>query len=195
MLNKAGPGEAACDLVRDAVRAWLERAVIGLGLCPFAVEPHDFGRVRIEVSAARTEHALLLDLYEAISRLMQTSSEVVETSLVVVPGMFEDFGSYNQFLEQVDTLLAEYGWDSVVQIASFHPNYCFQSTRPEDDSNLTNRSPYPILHILREASIERALLMHPDPAGIPDRNIARMEGLSDAEKRRCFPYLFDRHGR
>jgi hypothetical protein len=177
------------ESVRDAVCVWLERAVIGLGLCPFAGEPHGQGRVRIQVSAARTEHVLLLDLYDAIAGLLLARPEAVETSLLVVPDMLRDFGAYNQFLDQVDALLAEYDWEEVVQIASFHPDYRFQGTHPDDDSNLTNRSPYPILHILRQASVDRAVRMHPDPTGIPDRNIARMERLSDAEKRHCFPFL------
>ncbi len=189
MLKQESLTAVPRDPVRDEVRVWLERAVIGLGLCPFAGEPYGQGRVQIQVSEAQTEHGLLLDLYDAIAGLIATSPDVLETSLLVAPDMLRDFGAYNQFLDQVDALLAEYDWEEVVQIASFHPGYRFQGTRSDDDANLTNRSPYPILHILRQASVDRAVRMHPDPTSIPERNIDRMERLSDAQKRLCFSFL------
>jgi hypothetical protein len=104
--------------------------------------------------------------------------------------MLDDFEQYNAFFDLVDVWLREFGWEGDYQVASFHPDYQFADTDPDDPGNLTNRSPWPVFHLIREASIDRALSSHPDVEGIPERNIARVEALSPEERRRLFPYLF-----
>jgi hypothetical protein len=104
--------------------------------------------------------------------------------------MLADFEDYNQFLDLVDLWLQQFGWEGEIQVASFHPDYQFADTEPDDAGNLTNRSPWPLLHMIREESLEHALAHFPDPEGIPERNVLRMEQLSEAERKRLFPYLF-----
>jgi len=178
------------EKVEQQVQQWLEQVVIGLNLCPFAARPQRNGQVRIQVTAAKTEEALLADLQSELQRLDSTPAATLETSLLVLPEMLQDFLNYNQFLDFADALLVEGGWEGIYQVASFHPDYCFGGVDPDDPENLTNRSPYPILHLIREASLEQAINHYPDPELIPERNIARMGALSMAEKRQLFPYLF-----
>ena len=173
----------------QAVRDWLERVVIGLNLCPFAAAPYRAGRVRFSVSDARTEEALLEDLHGELARMDREPPEELETTLLIVPQVFTDFDAYNQFLEFADALLEQFGWDGCYQIATFHPDYRFAGTAGDDAGNLTNRSPYPILHLIREASIERALEHFDDPSAIPVRNIRMVESLTPEQIRHYFPYL------
>ncbi len=175
--------------IENAVERWLNEVVIGLNLCPFAAYPKKNNRVRIVVCHDNTGEALLTFLQSEIQRLSDTPASELETTLVVVPDMLNDFFDYNQFLDPVDRLLAQSGWEGVFQVASFHPDYCFGGNEPEDSENLTNRSPYPILHIIREASIEKALEHHPDPDGIPETNIARVNKLTIEEKRQLFSFV------
>ena len=177
----------------DAVsqtREWLERVVIGLNLCPFAATPHRAGRIRIVASQATADIALLTDLRTELQFLNDADPEVFETTLIVVTEMLQDFEDYNDFLDLADVLLHQKGWDGEFQIASFHPQYQFADTAPDDASNLTNRSPWPVLHIIREASLEEALEgLAEDPAEIPVRNIQCVEALTDDERRDLFPWL------
>jgi len=175
--------------VDQAIRQWLEQVVIGLNLCPFASHPHQQNLVRIISSDSTTEIDLLSDLTTELEKLDNHSASELETTLIATPNMLSDFYDYNQFLDWVDQLLAEQGWDGVYQVASFHPDYQFGGTQPDDKENLTNRSPYPVLHLIREASMEKAIQHHPDPAGIPERNIKLVEGLSEQQVNALFPYL------
>ncbi len=163
--------------VEADVRRWLERAVIGLNLCPFAKAVHAKDQVRIVVSDASTERALLEQLGEEMALLRDTPAEAVDTTLLVHPLVLQDFLDYNDFLDDADALLDALALDGVLQVASFHPQYQFAGTAPDDAENLTNRAPYPMLHLLREDSVARAVEAYPEPDSIIERNIATMQKL------------------
>lgn len=172
------------------VSQWLDEVVIGLNLCPFAARPRQEQRVRICVSHATTDEALLDDLQNELERLSDASPKEIETTLLAIPDMLADYEDYNQFLDLVDLWLEQFGWEGDLQVASFHPDYQFADTEPDDAGNLTNRSPWPLLHLIREDSLEQALEHFPDVDAIPERNIKRMEALTAEERQRLFPYLF-----
>lgn len=172
------------------VEQWLDRVVIGLNLCPFAAEPRRQQQIRFQVSLATTPGDLLADLQSELLLLSQRPATELETTILIIPQGLEDFADYNDFLDLADRLLIQFGWDGTFQVASFHPHYQFADTQAEDAENLTNRSPYPLLHLLREASVEIALDHWPNPESIPARNIEQMQGLSAAQKHDLFPNLF-----
>ncbi len=178
------------ELITREVGDWLNDVVIGLNLCPFAAKPMRNRQIKTFVSHAKTEEALLQDILEQLLELESTSSETIDTTLVVVPNMLSDFYDYNLFIDWIEALLRQQNWQGIFQLATFHPNYCFGGTEPEDAENLTNRSPYPIFHLLREDSMEKVLKHYPDPESIPDKNIERVESLSENEKQQLFPYLY-----
>jgi hypothetical protein len=185
----------ACEADMQAqVRRWLEEVVIGLGLCPFAVAPWRTGSVRIVISDARTRRCLLSDLHGELMRLDAESPQTLETTLVAAPHLLRDFGAFNEFLDLAEGLIEQFGWRGHYQIASFHPDYRFVGAAADDPGNLTNRSPCPIFHLLREESIERALSEHPNTEEIPARNIACMQALTESERLRLFPFLPARVG-
>lgn len=175
--------------IERAVQRWLEQVVIGLNLCPFAAKPQRKQQVRLHVSRARTEQQLLTDLQAELLLLDATVADKIETTLLIIPHMLAYFEEYNQFIGRADALLRQFDWQGHYQIASFHPHYRFAGSRSDAAENLTNCSPYPILHILREASIEKVLQNYPAPEKIPERNINRIRRLTLSEKRKCFPYL------
>ncbi|MDX1587346.1 MAG: DUF1415 domain-containing protein [Oleiphilaceae bacterium] len=164
-------------VIRAEMTRWLERFVVGLNLCPFARQPLAAGLVRIQVTDAASEESLLEALQEELVRLDQTAPENLETTLLVMDSMLQDFSRYNEFLYLANALLQDFGWEGQFQIASFHPHYQFAGTGPGDAENYTNRAPWPTLHLLREDRVEQALESHPDPEAIPDRNIRRMNRL------------------
>ena len=172
------------------VEQWLDEVVIGLDLCPFAARPRREKRVRIAVSHATTAAALLDDLQAELERLSDTPVAELETTLLAIPDMLEDFLDYNDFLDVVDLWVEQFGWEGELQVASFHPQYQFADTEADDPGNLTNRSPWPLLHIIREESLEKAIEHYPDVDRIPERNIARMQALTAEERARLFPHLF-----
>jgi len=174
----------------DDINQWLDEVVIGLNLCPFAAKPRREKRVRIAISHATDEEALLNDLQAEPARLSDTPVEDLHTTLLAIPDMLENFEDYNDFLDAVDLWVEQFGWEGELQVASFHPQYQFADTEADEPGNLTNRSPWPMLHIIREESLEQAVDHYPDVEGIPERNIKRMEALSKDEKRKLFPYLF-----
>ena len=169
------------SLIERATRQWLEEIVIGLNLCPFARKELVNNRIRFVVSSANSEEALLTDLQAELRFLDEHPG--TETTLLVHPGMLTDFDDYNDFLSAADGLLELLALDGIYQVASFHPCYRFAGTAPEDAENFTNRSPFPMLHLLRESSVTRAVESHPDPDAIPQRNIALMEELGADEMR------------
>ncbi|NOX92498.1 MAG: DUF1415 domain-containing protein [Gammaproteobacteria bacterium] len=171
-------------------RQWLEQVVIGLGLCPFAAQPLLENRVRIHVCDSTTELHLLETLHAELDWLDQHPDTELETTLLVLPNMLADFADYNQFLDQVDALLDEFSWHGKYQVASFHPQYCFAGVAPEAAENLTNRAPYPILHLIREDSLAVALAHVERPEEIPAQNIRRVNSLRMDEKYRLFPWIF-----
>ena len=154
------------------VRRWLEQVVIELNLCPFAKRELLNDRIRFVLSEAHDEETLLVDLQQELDYL-QVHPET-ETSLLVHPFVLQEFGDYNQFLDHADALLDALNLIGVMQVASFHPKYQFADTDYDDVENYTNRSPYPLLHILREDSLSRAIDNHPDVDTIPDNNIRCM---------------------
>ncbi|TVP57776.1 MAG: DUF1415 domain-containing protein [Halomonadaceae bacterium] len=164
-------------LIETQTRQWVERVVVGLNLCPFARKPLAAGQVRIAVSDARTEEALLETLNEELLWLEAQPVSEAETTLLVVPHILADFLDYNDFLHLANGLLQRFGWEGEFQIASFHPQYQFAGTEPEDAENYSNRSPMPMLHLLREASLDQAVASHPAPEQIPERNIAALNQL------------------
>ena len=165
------------ERIGDDVRRWLERAVIGLNLCPFAKAVHAKGQVRLVASDASTESALLEQLGEELALLRDTPAEQIDTTLLVHPLVLSDFLDYNDFLDRADALVEAMDLDGVLQVASFHPDYQFAGTAPDDVENLTNRAPYPILHLLREDSVSRAVAAYPEPDAIIERNIATVRAL------------------
>lgn len=165
------------DRIEADVRRWLERVVIGLNLCPFAKAVYARQQVRIVVSDAGTEGALLEQLGEEMALLRDTPAEDIDTTLLVHPRVLQDFLDYNDFLDTADALVEAMELDGVLQVASFHPHYQFADTDPEDAENLTNRAPYPILHLLREDSVDRAVAAYPEPDAIIERNVATMREL------------------
>jgi hypothetical protein len=162
--------------IADTVR-WLERAVIGLSLCPFAKAPHVKGQIHYVVSEAKGLEGLRDELIEQLQALATTSAEARETVLLIVPQMLRDFLEFNDFLDEADAVLQELDMEGEFQVASFHPEFQFADTEPDDITNFTNRSPYPTLHLLREESIDRAVEAFPEAEMIYETNIATMEKL------------------
>jgi hypothetical protein len=158
-------------------RSWVERVVIGLNLCPFAKAVQAREQVRYRLSAAKTETELLLELRGELESLHAADPAEVDTTLLVHPQVLNDFLDYNEFLAEADALLVELGLEGELQIASFHPDYCFAGAEPDDVANYTNRSPFPMLHLLREASVTRAVDAFPDPERIYERNITTLRAL------------------
>ncbi|WP_117234736.1 DUF1415 domain-containing protein [Vibrio maerlii] len=175
---------------QQATQEWLEDVVIGLNLCPFAHKPNKNKQIKIAVSNATSEEELLEFILLELKELDSKDPQELETTLVVATGMLQDFMDYNFFLDWVDALLKQEEYEGIYQVASFHPDYVFGGTEPEDEENLTNRSPYPTIHLIREESMEKVLKHYPDPEAIPDNNIERVCSLSSEEKRKLFPYLF-----
>ncbi|EPJ2728853.1 DUF1415 domain-containing protein [Vibrio parahaemolyticus] len=178
------------NAITQQVDQWLNDVVIGLNLCPFAAKPQRNKQIKIFVSEATQEEALLEDILLQLIELSTTEPEKLETTLVVVPNMLQGFWDYNFCIDWVEGLIKQQDWEGIFQVATFHPDYCFGGAAPEDDENLTNRSPYPIFHLIREDSMEKVLKHYPDPESIPDTNIARVSALSEEERKKLFPYLF-----
>jgi len=153
-----------------ATRRWLEKAVIGLNLCPFAKSVHVKGQIRYVVSEACDEEALLTDLETELAALCAASPEAVDTTLLIHPYVLADFDDFVRFLDLVDVVLKVHRYLGVLQVASFHPQYVFADSEADDVSNCSNRSPYPTLHLLREASLDRAVTAFPDAATIYEAN-------------------------
>lgn len=163
-----------------ATRNWLEKAVIGLNLCPFAKAVYVKNQVRLVLSDATTPEALVEQLAEELLLLRDTPAEQIDTTLIIHPDVLTDFLDYNDFLDNADAAVEALDLGGVMQVASFHPDYQFDGTHPDDPSNYTNRAPYPTLHLLREDSVERAVAAFPDPDVIVERNIATLDKLGAA---------------
>ena len=161
-------------------REWLVKAVIGLNLCPFAKAVHVKEQIRYVISDATSEEALLADLLHELESLYDADPEKLETTLLIHPYVLVDFLDYNQFLEVADAAVSELEMDGEIQVASFHPEYQFAGSGPNDIENFSNRAPYPTLHLLRETSIARAVAAFPDAASIYERNIETLRRLGHA---------------
>ena len=167
----------ASDAVIAATQRWLERAVIGLNLCPFAKAVQVKNQVRYVVSQATTQEELLSDFLNELEFLAETPSEKIDTTLLIHPGVLTDFLDYNDFLDVVDEALEDMDLEGELQVAGFHPQYQFADTQPDDIENFTNRSPYPMLHLLRESSVAMAVSAFPEAEKIFDKNIETLRKL------------------
>ena len=172
----------------QAVRQWVNTFVVGMNLCPFARYEMVNNRVRFATTRAITEEQLLMSLQDELELLGSDPS--TETTLLIHPGVLQDFYDYNQFLSFADKLLLDMGLEGIYQVASFHPDYQFGGTNPDDAENYTNRSPYPLLHLIREASLERAIAAYSDVDQIPVRNVALMNSMGPGKLRELFEDLF-----
>jgi hypothetical protein len=164
------------DIIRRT-RSWLEKAVIGLNLCPFAHAVHARNRIRYVVSSAETDDDLREDLLKELLHLKETDPEETETTLLIHPWVLDDFLDFNDFLDEADNAIMDLDLTGILQVASFHPRYQFADSTPDAIENYSNRSPYPMLHLLRESSIDRAIESHPDVDGIPDKNMDTLSRL------------------
>jgi uncharacterized protein len=163
--------------VVEHTRRWISSFVIGLGLCPFARQVFDAGGIRYAVSGAQDEIALLGDLTSALHFLHATPRAETETMLLIHPHVLGNFLEYNEFLGVVEQLLGDLRLRGIIQVASFHPEYRFAGTAIDAAENYTNRSPYPMLHLLREASVSQAADAGNDLLEIPRRNVATLRSL------------------
>ena len=163
-----------------AMREWIEKAVIGLNLCPFAKAVYVKNQVRYVVSHAPHLDGLLEDLDRELDFLAAADPEAVDTTLLIHPTLLPDFLDFNDFMQLAEAALDEHGLDGVIQIASFHPAFQFEGTEPDDLGNYTNRAPFPTLHLLREASIDRAVAAFPEAETIYARNIETLQALGHA---------------
>ncbi|WP_425501244.1 DUF1415 domain-containing protein [Pseudoxanthomonas suwonensis] len=185
-LDAGNPAEGALDeaKVLADTRRWLEKAVIGLNLCPFAKAVYVKEQVRFVVSDATTPEQLVEQLGEELVLLRDTPAGQVDTTLLVHPLVLGDFLDFNDFLDQADALVEALELDGVLQVASFHPDYQFADSRPDDIENYSNRAPYPILHLLREDSVSRAVDAYPEADVIVERNYATLRKLGHEGWRR-----------
>ena len=168
------------------VERWLDEAIIGLDLCPFAAKVRRAGGVRIALmSVSEPLHAVHATLEEARA-LLDEGTEAARTTLVVITEGLEDFETYLDVVATVEDALGEVGADGILQVASFHPDYRFEGEASDSTSHFTNRAPYPILHLLREEDVSEAIDRHPDPGGIPAANIAKLEEMGDAQVRQLW---------
>lgn len=176
----------AATAIVDATRTWLERAVIGLNLCPFAKAVHVKKQIRYAVTAAQTADELLAELEHELQLLADTDPQELDTTLLIHPQVMGEFLDFHFFLAEADALIRNLGFAGVFQIASLHPQYEFAGSAPDDIENCSNRSPYPTLHLLREASIDRAVAAFPDAESIFERNIETLQKLGHAGWRRLW---------
>ncbi len=165
------------EQVLEQTRHWLEKAVIGLNLCPFAKAVYVKNQVRMVVSHARHADDLLEELDRELDLLVATPAAEIDTTLLIHPKLFEDFLDFNDFLEVAEGVVDEHVLEGVVQLASFHPRFQFDGTEHDDIGNYTNRAPFAILHLLREDSVERAVAAFPEAESIFEQNIATLEKL------------------
>ena len=161
-------------------RHWLEAAVIGLNLCPFAKAVYVKNQVRLVVSKARHADDLLEELDHELDLLVATPAADIDTTLLIHATLFEDFLDFNDFLEVAEGVVDEHGLEGVIQLASFHPQFQFEGTELDDISNYTNRAPFAVLHLLREESVERAVEAFPQADTIFEANIVALERLGHA---------------
>ncbi len=173
----ASPDGVPAALAIAETRAWVRRAVIGLNLCPFARAVDVKDQIRYVFSDATDAETLLATLVVELQRLADTDPELVDTTMVIHPRVFADFEDFNDFLELADAAVEALDLDGVLQVASFHPQFQFADTGPDDVTNATNRSPYPTLHLLREESVDRAVAAFPEAEAIFERNMATLEKL------------------
>ena len=175
--------------VEQQVWQWLDDVVIGLNLCPFAKKPRINQQIKVFISNARSDEALINDFMDELEFIRDVDPEVTDTCVFVIPNMLSDFDSYLNYLALANMTVQQMGLEGEFQLASFHPKYQFEDTEPDDKENLTNTSPYPVIHIIREATVEKVLKLYPNPELIPENNINRVEALTDEEVNKLYPFL------
>ncbi|MCU7929881.1 MAG: DUF1415 domain-containing protein [Candidatus Thiodiazotropha sp. (ex Codakia rugifera)] len=173
-------GQAAIE----ATRCWVSETVVGLNLCPFAASPLKAGRIRFTTCEAADQETIFRTLLSEMEQLINLDQEQVETSLVIVPAGLESFDDYLIMLDLLQAVIPETGLEGLLQLASFHPDYRFEGSDGEDPANYTNRSPFPLFHLIREDVLEHALDGYPHPETIPERNIALLRELGLEEMKR-----------
>ena len=173
----ASPDGVPAALAIAETRAWVRRAVIGLNLCPFARAVDVKDQIRYVFSDATDAETLLATLVVELQRLADTDPAIVDTTMVIHPRVFADFEDFNDFLELADAAVEDLDLDGILQVASFHPQFQFADTEPDDITNATNRAPYPTLHLLREDSVDRAVAAFPEAEAIFERNMETLEKL------------------
>jgi hypothetical protein len=166
------------DTVEISVKSWIEKVIVGLNFCPFAKKEIERNTVRYAISPATQINDALSHLLEELALLDQLQD--IQTTLLIFPQGFADFDNYLDMLEMANSLMGQGGYGGIYQLASFHPDYCFDGEEQNDPANYTNRSPYPILHILRESSVEAVLKRYPQPESIPENNIAKARELGSS---------------
>ena len=179
MSTARDPASVPPDTVIADTRRWLERAVIGLNLCPFAKAPHAKGQIHYAVCEGDDRQALLTMLRAELQALADASPDERETTLLIAPRGFDDFLDFNDLLDEADAVVTALDLDGTLQVAPFHPRFQFAGTDEDDITNATNRAPYPTLHLIREASIDRAVAAFPEAEAIYEANMATLEKLGD----------------
>jgi hypothetical protein len=174
------PTDISPELAIAQTRAWVRRAVVGLNLCPFARAVDVKDQVRYVHSDATDAETLLATLCVELQRLADTAPEQVDTTMIVHPRVFADFEDFNDFLELADAAVEDLNLDGILQVASFHPQFQFADTDPDDITNATNRAPWPTLHLLREESVDRAVAAFPEAEAIFERNMETLDKLGVA---------------
>jgi uncharacterized protein len=177
------------DVFINSVRRWFEKAVLGLNLCPFAFRPYKQGTIHFELSHAVDDETCLTDLHNQL--LKMEKDESIETMILIIPHHLTHFDDYIQFMALAELLLEQQEWEGIFQIASFHPDYCFEGAEPDDRANWTNRSPFPLLHLIREQSISDVIDSNADVEQVPHTNIKKLNSLDDATMREIFGRRFD----
>jgi hypothetical protein len=167
------------QLYLHATQIWLDTVIINYNLCPFAQRERERGSIRFSIVSHTEIEECLLNMMQECEQM--DSDEAIETTLLIYAKAFASFDDYLDFLALAEDLLSEQGYEGVYQLASFHPQYCFEDAGLDDPANYTNRSPYPMLHLIRETSIERAVSHYPDPNNIPQRNIELTQALGLAK--------------
>jgi uncharacterized protein len=165
------------EQVLDETRCWVERTVVGLNLCPFAAAPMKGGRIRYVYCGETEPEGIYRALLAEVETLIGLPELEAETCLFVVPSGLDDFAAYLDLFEIAEAAIPQAGLEGILQLASFHPDYCFEGADDEDPANYTNRSPHPMFHLIREAPLARALEGYPNPEGIPERNIALLREM------------------
>ncbi len=177
------------DVFINSVIQWFEKAVLGLNLCPFAFRPYKQGKIHFELSKAADDESCLTDVYDNL--LKMEKDESIETMILIIPDHLTHFNDYNQFMALAELLLEQQGWEGVFQIASFHPDYCFEGSEADDRANWTNRSPFPLLHLIREQSISDVIDANANVEQVPHTNIKKLNSLDDAAMREIFGRRFE----
>ena len=177
--------------IEQQVWQWLDQVVIGLNLCPFAKKPRVNQQIKVAICQAENDEQLITEFMKELEFLRDVDPNKTDTSVFVIANMLQDFDDYLDYLSLANMTVSQYGLEGEFQLASFHPKYQFEGTEKNAQENLTNTSPYPIIHIIREATVEKVLKHYPNPEQIPDNNIRCVENLTSEQIATLYPFLKD----